>query len=76
MICVQSTVGSLLLVVSCVVLTCVVVSYAVGVFEVTLGTSDIPQLDRVRRLEQALLNATDTLLNEDLPEVAESSPSP
>ena len=70
----QSTVATLLLVTSCVVLTCIVIDYAVVIFQDSLQTTNIPQLDRIRQLQQSLLNETDSLFNQTLPEVAESFP--
>ena len=70
----QSTVATLLLVTSCVVLTCIVIDYAVVIFQDSLQTTNIPQLDRIRQLQQSLLNEIDSLFNQTLPEVAESFP--
>jgi hypothetical protein len=67
-------VATLLLVTSCVVLTCIVIDYAVVIFQDSLQTTNIPQLDRIRQLQQSLLNETDSLFNQTLPEVAESFP--
>jgi hypothetical protein len=67
----EASVAALILVVSAVVLACVVVDYAVNIVEATLDTSDLPQLVRLREMQDAFLNATDTLSNSTLP-----APSP
>jgi hypothetical protein len=60
----QSTLATLLLVTSCVMLTCVVVDYAVATMEQTLQTSNLPQMDRIRNMESILLNQTENLFNQ------------
>ncbi len=60
----QTTVATLLFVTSAVILACVVVDYAVVIFEQTLDTEDMPQIDRIRTLENIILNQTDNLINE------------
>ena len=60
----QTTVATLLFVTSAVVLACVVVNYAVEACEQTLDTESLPQFDRIRALEDNLLNQTDTLIND------------
>ncbi len=60
----QTTVATLLFVTSAVILACVVVDYAVVIFEQTLDTEDTPQIDRIRTLENIILNQTDNLINE------------
>ncbi|MCW4025617.1 MAG: hypothetical protein NWF01_11380 [Candidatus Bathyarchaeota archaeon] len=60
----QSTVATLLLVTSAVMLCCFVVNYAITVSEQTIQTEDNPQLDRLRTLEELLLNQTSQLLNQ------------
>ena len=75
----QTTVATLLFVTSAVVLACVVVNYAVEACEQTLDTESLPQFDRIRELENNLLNQTDTLindlesLNQTYPETAEQT---
>jgi hypothetical protein len=61
---VQGTVAALLLVTSAVILTSVVVDFAVVVSEQALQTTSPPQLDRIRSLESMLLNQTERLLNQ------------
>ena len=60
----QTTVATLLFVTSAVILACVVVDYTVVIFEQTLDTEDMPQIDRIRTLENIILNQTDDLINE------------
>jgi hypothetical protein len=60
----QNTVATLLFVTSAVVLACVVVDYAILACEQTLNTENMPQFDRIRELEDNLLNQTDTLINQ------------
>lgn len=60
----QTTVATLLFVTSAVILACVVVDYAVQACEQTLDTESLPQFDRIRNLEDNLLNQTDTLIND------------
>ena len=69
---VQTTVATLLLITSAVVLSCVVVSYAVSIVEATLQTSNIPQLQRIKDLQRSLINETDSLFNSTLPVPAQS----
>jgi len=54
----QSSVCALLLISSAIMLTCIVVDYAANVFQTALQTSNIPQLDRIRDLENGVLNQT------------------
>ncbi|MCW4016009.1 MAG: hypothetical protein NWF06_06540 [Candidatus Bathyarchaeota archaeon] len=60
----HTTVAALLFVTSAVVLACVVVDYAVVISEQTLDTQSSPQLEKIRNLENMILNQTDTLINE------------
>ena len=60
----QTTVATLLFVTSVVILACIVVEYAVVTFEQTLDTEDAPQIDRIRKMENMILNQTDDLINE------------
>ena len=71
----QTSVATLLLVTAAVVLACVVVNYAVTVVEQTLDTENIPQLDRIKKLESNIFNQTDQLLNETQPQLP-SQPMP
>ena len=65
----QSTVATLLLITSAVILTCVVVDYAVGIVQQTLNTENIPQLARIRAIENGILNQTDSFFNQTSPEL-------
>jgi hypothetical protein len=60
----QTTVATLLFVTSAVILACVVVEFAVVTCEQTLDTENAPQIDRIRKMENMLLNQTDNLFNE------------
>ena len=60
----QATLVTLLLITSAVMLTCVVVDYAVGIFEVVLQIEDLPQIAKIRDLEGKILNQTDNMLNQ------------
>ena len=60
----QTTVATLLFVTSAVILACIVVEFAVVTFEQTLQTEDMPQIDRIRKIENMILNQTDSLFNE------------
>ncbi len=60
----QTTVATLLFVTSAVMLACVVVEYAVVTCERTLDTEDAPQMDRIREMENMILNQTDNLFDE------------
>ena len=59
----QTTIATLLFVTSAVILACVVVDYAIVIFEQTLNTDNSPQIDRVREIEDMVLNQTDNLVN-------------
>lgn len=63
----QTTVATLLLITSAVILTCVVIDYAVVVVQQTLQTTNIPQLDRLRDIQSSILNQTDSLFNQTQP---------
>jgi hypothetical protein len=60
----QATLATLLLVTSAVMLTCVVVDYAVGIFVNVLQTDNLPQIAKIRNLESMVLNQTDNLFNQ------------
>ena len=71
----QVPTATLLLVTSAVILTCVVVDYAVVTVEQTLQTPNLPQLDRLRALEASLLNQTESLLDQTQP-MPQNTPAP
>jgi hypothetical protein len=60
----QTSVVSLLFVTSAIILACVVVECAVVTCEQTLEAEDVPQIDRIRKMESMILNQTDSLFNE------------
>lgn len=62
----QTTVASLILVVSTVVLAGIVVDYAVNVVQAVLQTDTLPGLDRLRDIQNNILNQTDALFNQTL----------
>jgi hypothetical protein len=66
---VQTTVATLLLITSAVLLTCVVIDYAVGIIQQTLNTDNIPQLDKIRDIENRIQNQTDSFFNQAPPEL-------
>ena len=59
----QTSLATLLFVTSTVILACVVVEFAVVAFEQTLDTNS-PQLDRIREMEEMILNQTDNMWND------------
>ena len=69
----ETAVATLLLITAAVVLTCVVVSYAVSTVEQTLNTSNIPQLDQLKTMTGNLLNQTD-LFNGTQPQLPSQPP--
>ena len=60
----QTTVATLMFVTSAVILACVVVDYAIVIFEQTLDTKDMPQMDRIQKMEDMILNQTDNVFSE------------
>ena len=70
----ETTVATLLLITSTVILACVVVDYAVGIVIEPLNTENIPQLDRIRDIENSILNQTDSLFNQTQPELPNQPP--
>jgi len=68
----QTVVATLLLVVSAVMLACVVIDYAIVTVEQTLQTTNIPQIDRIRKTESSILNQTDNLFNQTQPELPDA----
>ena len=72
---VQNTVAALLLVTASVVLACIVVDYAIVIVQSTLQTTNIPQLERLKSIENTLLNETDYLWNQTQA-LPQSTPTP
>jgi ABC-type uncharacterized transport system YnjBCD permease subunit len=68
----QTVVATLLLVVSAVILACVVIDYAIVTVEQTLQTTNIPQIDRIKKIESSILNQTDNLFNQTQPELPDA----
>jgi hypothetical protein len=59
----ETAVATLLLITAAVVIACVVVDFAVNTVEQTLNTQNLPQLDRLKNLQNNLLNQTDNIIN-------------
>ena len=55
----ETAVATLLLITAAVVLSCVVVNYAVNTMEQTLNTNNIPQLEQLKTMTNNLLNQTE-----------------
>ena len=70
----ETSVAALLLITSAVILTAVVIDYAVSVIQTTLNTENIPQLGRLRNIENSILNQTDSLFNQTQPELPNQPP--
>ncbi|XES76414.1 MAG: hypothetical protein ACBZ72_09550 [Candidatus Bathyarchaeia archaeon] len=64
----QTNLSTLLLITSAVIFSCIVINYATVVFTQTLQTPNIPQLEQYNALQEELLNQTQTLLNQTLPQ--------
>ena len=60
----QTTVATLLFVTSAVVLACVVVDYSIVACEQTLDADELPQMDRIRQMEETIMNQTDNLFTQ------------
>ena len=65
----QTSVSALLLVTSAVVICCFVVNYATNIVEQTINTDHVPQLDRLKNLEDKFLNENSNFYNQTLPEL-------
>lgn len=63
----QTAVATLLLITASVLLACVVVDFAVSAVENTLNTTNLPQLDRIKNMENNLLNQTYSFNGTQLP---------
>ena len=70
----QTTVATLLLLTASVMLTCVVIDYAVSVVQTTLQTTNIPGLNRLKNIENSVLNQTDSLWNQTLAQPQDTLP--
>ena len=60
----QTSLIALFFVTTAVVMACVVVEYAVITCEQTVDTENSPQMERIRDLENMLLNQTDYMFTE------------
>ena len=60
----HTSVIALLFVTTAVVMSCVVVDYAVITCEQTVDPENSPQIERIRELESMLMNQTDYVFNE------------
>ena len=72
----QTTVASLILVVSAVVIAGIVVDYAVNVVQATLQTTNLPQLDQLRAIQSDILNQTNDLLYGNMTQTPSPSGAP
>jgi hypothetical protein len=70
----DTVVASLLLVVSATLLACVIVNYAINIVENTLQMTDIPEIDRIREIQEYLYNQTDSVINQTMPELSDPLP--
>jgi hypothetical protein len=59
----EATVAALLLVTASVVLACVVVNYAVNIFQVTIDTRSFPEVNKLQDYVNNLLNETQGAMN-------------
>ena len=72
----ETSVATLLLITATVILAAVVVDYAVGIVQTTLNTQNIPQLDRIKNIENSILNQTDSFFNQTQPQLPNQPPLP
>ncbi|MCW4004691.1 MAG: hypothetical protein NWE95_12350 [Candidatus Bathyarchaeota archaeon] len=72
----EATVATLLLVTSAVIIACVVVTYAVVIVEQTMNNQNVPELARLKELQNRLLNETYGLYNQTEPQLPDSPPLP
>jgi hypothetical protein len=72
----QTSVATLLLVTSTVLFAVIVVNYAVNTFQQFVNVEDNPQLNRLKTLEDSLLEQTSGLYNQTLPAVPNEPPAP
>jgi len=63
----QTSVAALMLLTASIILACVVVDYAVNVSQATLQTTNVPQLQHLKNIENSILNQTDDLYNQTTP---------
>ena len=69
----EATVAALLLVTASVVLACVVVNYAVNIFQVTIDTHSFPEVNKLQDYVNNLLNETQGTMNGTAVQTPDSS---
>lgn len=70
----ETSVATLLLITSAVVFACVVVNYAVSVMEQFLDADNLPQLNALKTFESNLLDQTNNMLNQTMPQMPSEPP--
>ncbi len=60
----QTELSVLLLITASVLITSVVISYAVNIVQTTLNTTELPELERIAAIQRSVLNQTQTMLNQ------------
>ena len=69
----EATIAALLLVTASVVLACVVVNYAINIFQVTIDTHNFPEVNELQDYVNNLLNQTQGTMNGDAFQEPDSS---
>ena len=72
----QTSVATLLLLTASVILACVVIDYAVSISQATLQTTNVPQLQHLKDIENSVLNQTSNLYSQTTPPVQENQATP
>jgi Tfp pilus assembly protein PilN len=67
----ETSLATLLLIASAVILTCIVIDYAVSVVQTTIQIKESPQMGKLLDLENKLMNQTDSLLNQTMTQTPE-----
>jgi hypothetical protein len=57
----QNELSVLLLITASVMITCVVISYGVGIVQTTLNIKDSPELAKITAIQQSIMNQTEAL---------------
>jgi hypothetical protein len=57
----QNELSVLLLISASVMITCIVISYGVGIVQTTLNTKDLPELEKLTAIQKSIMNQTETL---------------
>jgi hypothetical protein len=60
----QTELSVLLLITASVMISCIVISYGVSIAQTTLSMTETPELDRIKAIQRAILNQTETLQNQ------------